>query len=129
MIAHNRARAICLVASIVGGIGSVVTLISSGKNNAAIPLLVAMFVAWVSFPFFVLAWANVVSARWVAGMRSTLYALTLVITFSTLAIYIWRLLRPPATTGAFVFTIVPPVTCVVFAVVMIIAARAARRRA
>lgn len=128
-MARNRARAISFATSIVGGIASVAMLISSGKNNAAIPMLVVMFVLWVSFPFFVLAWATFASTRWVVAMRTTVYALTLMITATSLAIYGWRLLRPPATTGAFVFVIVPPVACVVFAIVMIIAARVARKQA
>jgi hypothetical protein len=53
--------------------------------------------------------------------------MTLVITVGSLAIYLQRVLRPPRTTGAFVFVAVPVASCLLAAIVVAVAALLTRR--
>jgi hypothetical protein len=124
----NSIRPAAFVTSVIGGIASAGMLLMSGRNNANIVALVVMFIIWVTFPFVLLAWANYLSPRWSALTRTTLQAVTFVTTAATLAIFAYRLMRPPAKTGAFVFVIVPPVGVVLCTLAVWGAATVSRRR-
>ena len=119
-------RAVALSAVLAGTGGSVGLMLRAGRS--APRLLLVLFTLWVLSPFVVLAWANMVSKRWSVITRATLYCLTLVLTLGSLGIYLDRVLRPPRSTPAFVFVIVPPVSWLLMTIVLAIAALISRRR-
>src|SRR5258706_12078670 len=89
--------------------------------------LLVLFVIWVLTPFVAIAWAIIVSKRWAALTRATLYWVTIVIAPVSLAIY-GRLVSPPAgSPNAFVFVAVPPASCFLLSLVVLIAALISRR--
>ncbi len=102
----SRLRAAALVALLAGGAGSVGFMLYAGRHNTSRILLV-LFTLWVLSPFSALFFADVVSKRWSALTRATLYSLMLVIASSTLAIYGYVALGPPRTKTAAVFVVVP----------------------
>jgi hypothetical protein len=73
-------------------------------------------------------WAHVVSKRWSVLTRSTLYSLMLVLTVTSLAIYTDAVVRPPRALAAFVFIVVPPISWLLAAVALSIAALISSRR-
>jgi hypothetical protein len=114
------------LAAVVGAVGSVALMLYAGRANQHI-LVTVLFVFWVLAPFVTLAWANRMSVRWSFVARTTLHWTTLVITVGSLAIYVQRVLRPPRTTGAFVFVAVPVASCLLAAIAVSVAAFLSRR--
>jgi len=115
-----------LVALGIGAIGSLSFMLREGRRTPR--LLLVLFVIWVLSPFVALAWANIVSKRWATPIRATLYCATLVLSPVSLAIY-GRFVSPPAgSPHAFVFVAVPPASCLLVAIVVLIAALISRRR-
>src|SRR5882762_782446 len=111
----NRLHSSARVAAVVGAVGSMALMLYAGRANQHI-LVTVLFVFWVLAPFVVLAWADRMSVRWSVGTRTALHWMTLVITVGSLAIYVLRVLRPPRTTGAFVFVAVPVASCLLAAI-------------
>ena len=109
-----------VIAIAVGAAGSVGLMLYAGRHNPS-RLLILMFVIWVLSPFVLLALASIVSKRWSDVTRATLYVVTLVLTFSTLAIYAQRVFGPPRPQAAFMFIVLPPVSWVLTAIVVGIA--------
>jgi hypothetical protein len=114
------------LAAVVGAMGSVALMLYAGRANQHIFVSV-LFVFWVLAPFVALAWADRMSVRWSAATRTALHWMTLVITAGSLAIYLQRVLRPPRTTGAFVFVAVPVASCLLATIVVAVAALLTRR--
>ena len=112
-------RAVALIAVVAGAVGSVGLMLRAGHPPLFLRVL---FVIWVLSPFVALTWANMVSKRWSVLTRSTLYCVTLVITLGSLAIYGNPALRPAGSANAFVFVAVPPVSWLLMAIVVPIAA-------
>ena len=119
-------RAVALVAVVVGAGGSLVLMLRAGRDTPR--FLLVLFVVWVLSPFVALAWANMVSNRWPALTRTTLYCVTLVITLGSLAIYGKLILPPAGSPHAFVFVAVPPVTWILMTIVVSIAALISRKQ-
>src|SRR6266508_3813731 len=122
----NRLRSSARVAAVVGAVGSMALMLYAGRGNQHI-LVTVLFVFWVLAPFVTLAWADRMSVRWSVVTRTTLHWMTLVITVGSLAIYVHRVLRPPRTTGAFVFVAGPVASCLVAAIAVAVAALLSRR--
>ena len=120
-------RAAALIAIPVGALGSAGLLLRAGRNNPS-RLLMTLFVCWVSAPFVALLWVTLVSKDWSVVTRTTLHCATLLVTLISLSIYTHAVLRPPAAQGAFVFVMVPPMSCVLLAIVIPLAAFLARRK-
>ena len=116
----NLLRVVALFAIAIGAAGSVGLMLYAGRRNPS-RLLILMFVIWVLSPFVLLALASIVSKRWSDVTRATLYVVTLVLTFSTLAIYAQRAFGPPRPQAAFMFIVLPPVSWVLSAIVVGIA--------
>jgi len=72
---------------------SVALMLYAGRANQHI-LVTVLFVFWVLAPFVALAWADRMSVRWSVVTRTALHWMTLVITVGSLAIYVYRVLRP-----------------------------------
>jgi hypothetical protein len=117
----GRLRAVTRIAVVVGAVGSVGLMLRAGRNTPR--LLLVFFVIWVLSPFVALAWANAASPRWPALTRATLYWVTLVVTLGSLAFYSELIKRPTGTANAFVFVIVPPVSWLLLAIVLLLAKR------
>src|SRR5258705_8466278 len=118
---HNSAR----VGAVVGAVGSMALMLYAGRANQHV-LVTVLFVFWVLAPFVALAWADRMSVRWSVVTRTALHWVTLVITVGSLAIYVHRVLRPPRTTGAFVFVAVPVASCLVVSISVACAALLSR---
>jgi len=122
----TRLHRTAVVATVFGAVGSVALMLYTGRGNQHI-LVTVLFVFWVLAPFVILAWADRISVRWSVITRTTLHWMTLVITVGSLAIYVYRVLRPPRTTGAFVFVAVPVASCLLAAIAVALAALLSRR--
>lgn len=118
-------RAVALIAVVTGAAGSLGLMLRAGRSTPR--FLLVIFVFWVLSPFAALAWANVVSKRWSVLTRAALYCVTLVVTLGSLAFYAELVAPPAGSPNAFVFVIVPPVSCLLLAIVVPVAAFTSRR--
>ena len=125
--ATSRLRGAALIAVAAGAVGSVGLLLRAGRRNDS-RLLMVLMAMWVLSPFVGLAWAHVVLKRWPVLTRSTLYILMLVLSLASLAIYTDAVVNPPKAQGAFVFIVVPPLSWLLAAVALSIAALISSRR-
>jgi hypothetical protein len=114
MTKTNVLRAAALIVIPAGAVGSIAFVLYAGRHNPS-RLLILLFAIWVLSPFVLLAWANVVSARWPALTRAALQSVTLLIALGSLAAYGNIALGPPRAQGAFVFVVVPPASWLVIA--------------
>lgn len=109
-----------------GAVGSVGLMVLAGRHTPR--FLLFLFVLWVASPFLVLIGASVMSKPWPAPTRAALYIVTVVVALGSLAIYgdvaYWR---PRARPAPF-FVMVPPLSWLLTAIVVAIAALASRRR-
>ncbi len=119
-------RAAALLAAVAGAAGSLVLMLRAGERTPR--FLLVLFTIWVLSPFAALLWANMVSKRWSVLTRATLYAVTLVITLGSLAIYgEWVDVKPAGAANAFLFVAVPPESLVFMTIVVSVAAFLSRR--
>jgi hypothetical protein len=119
-------HAVALGAVVAGAAGSVGLMLRASRRTPR--LLLVLFVIWVLSPFVALAWVAVASKRWSVPTRATLYCVALVLTLGSLAIY-GGLVSPPAGSArAFVFVAVPPISWLLLAVAVPVAAFLSRRR-
>ena len=114
-------RAVALTLVLAGAVGSLGLMLYAGRRNSSRVLLV-LFALWVLSPFIALVFANVVSKRWSALSRATLYSVMLILTLGSLAIYGDVALGPPRQQPAFVFLVVPLASWLLIAIVLPIAA-------
>ena len=81
-----------------------------------------LFGICVLSPFIALLLAERASTRWSVMTRTTLHGVMLVLTLSTLAIYGDTVMRPPKSTPAFMFVLVPPASWLLMTIAVSIAA-------
>ena len=112
-------QTISLVIVLVGIVASLVLVLYNGRNNKSV-LLIALFVGWVLSPFIALLITHKVSKRWTDFARKILYSLMLMITIFSLLGYSGMLI-PAGTKTAFVFLVVPLISWVLIAVLILIA--------
>ena len=112
-------QTISLVIVLVGIVASLVLVLYNGRNNKSV-LLIALFVGWVLSPFIALLITHKVSKRWTDFARKILYSLMLMITIFSLLGYSGVLI-PAGTKTAFVFLVVPLISWVLIAVLILIA--------
>lgn len=122
-VLRNAALAIVLA----GAAGAVGLTLYAGRHNTS-RLLMLIFAIWVLSPFVALVWAYAVSVRWSPSTRATLYGVMLLTAIATLAIYACVALGPPRPKTAPMFVIVPPVSWLLLATAVPIAARLSRSR-
>lgn len=113
-------------ANIIGGLIAVALTAFSGRNSGQY-LLMVLFAIWVAAPFVLLEWAHRASPTWPPPTKTTLDVVTVLVTVATIALYTYRALRPPRTTGAFIFTITPPVSIILATATIGVAALRHRR--
>jgi len=117
-------RTFSLVAGIVGAVGSVLLLLSSGHPPV---FLVVLFSGWVAFPFAALIVADLFSKRWHARTRAALHATTLVVAAASLLSYGRAIAGMPAARPTPWFVMVPPLSCLVAVLAVTGAAFMSRR--
>jgi membrane-bound metal-dependent hydrolase YbcI (DUF457 family) len=105
------------VALLVGAVGSLGLMLYAGRSNTHV-LITAGFIFWVLAPFVLLALAERRSETWAPKTRAALNILTTLVVVGSLAIYAYRAVKPPSTTGAFLFVLVPPVSVVLVLVTL-----------
>ncbi|MDP8980089.1 MAG: hypothetical protein M3O35_05810 [Acidobacteriota bacterium] len=120
-------RTAALIGVLAGAAGSLVFMLRAGYRNRS-GLLVTLFTIWVLAPFAGLAWGWLVSQRWEVRTRTALYCVTLAVTLGSLGIYAADAWGPPKPKAAFVFVAVPPVSWLVMAIALALAAFLFRRR-
>ncbi len=118
-------RAAALVAVLIGAVGSVGLMIWVGHRNPS-RLLLALFLIWDVSPFVALVLAAMVSKRWSAITRASLYAVMLIVTIGSLALYGDVVLRPRPQPAAR-FLVVPLGSWLLLTIVVPIAALIAGR--
>ena len=102
-----------LIAILAGAAGSLGLLFHASHRRP--PLLMVIFVIWVLSPLMGLILANAFSVRWSVLTRATLYSVMLVVALGSLFIYGHDAARPRLAQAAFVYVIVPPVSCLLIA--------------
>ncbi len=117
-ISAGLIRTISFAVLLAGVGGSFAFVLYNGRNNRSV-LLIALFVIWVLSPFIMLLFANKASETWKAGARKALFSLVLVITILSLVGYS-GILRPAGARTAFVFLIVPLISWVLIAILLLI---------
>jgi hypothetical protein len=101
-------RRISLVVTCVGGVGSLF-LFNLARQEPPL-LIVVLFTIWVISPFLALVLCNLRSTRWSSPARLTLYIVSLIVSAVSLIVYTRDVMWPPATTPAFVWVLIPPLT-------------------
>jgi len=120
-------RAATLILVLAGAAGSLALLLRAGRDTPR--LLLIAFIFWILSPFVALAWANVVSTRWSAAVRATLYGMTLVLTLGSLAAYGDVVaIAPRGSSRGFVFVAVPGAAWLLIAATVAITTVLFRRR-
>jgi len=119
-------HAAALIALPAGAVGSAGLLLRAGQRNDS-RLLLVLFTVWVLSPFLALAAADVVSKRWPVVTRGALYSLMLVLPLCSVAVYATGAFKPARSGAAFLFVALPPVSWLLIAVVIAIAALISRR--
>jgi len=120
-------RTAALIALPAGAAGSIGFMLRAGRRNPSRVLLI-LFGIWVLSPFVALVFATIVSKDWSVLTRTTLHGVMLILTVSSLAIYGDVALGPPRAKTAFAFVVVPPVSWLLIAITISIAALISRRR-
>jgi hypothetical protein len=119
-------RTVSVLAAVIGAVGSTGLMLVSGQHPPV--FIVLLFVIWNTAPFAALAWGAMVSQRWSVLTRSTLYGVTLIVTVTSIALYLCRVLYPPESTPAFIFVAVPLGAWLLMAIAVPIAALVSSRR-
>jgi hypothetical protein len=99
-------RIVALIALAVGAAGSVCLMAYAGRRNNS-RILLLLFTIWVLSPWVAAGLAHMVSKRWTAAMRATLYAAMLLLTLGSLAIYADVAFGHPNVKTGFIFLVVP----------------------
>ena len=82
---------------------------------------------WVLAPFALLAVGNLVSKRWPERVRAVLYIVTIFVTVASVAIYFDNNVAHRTAKPAFFYVAVPPVSVLVSAIIVALAAVKTRR--
>jgi hypothetical protein len=122
----NLLRAAAQVTTIAAGIGSVALVWWVGRGNPSL-FLMALFTLWVLSPFVALVIADRLSQR-PASSRATLHGVMLIVGIASVAAYLYVAAKPPRTTPASVFVIIPMVSWGLIVTVVPIAAFMSHRR-
>lgn len=118
-------QAIALIGVSGGAVVSMGLVLHAGRNNNSV-LLVTLFVFWVLSPFIALLVVNVVTNSWSVITRVALYPLMIVLTLGSLISYSG--VSPPGTKPAAVFLVVPLISWLLIAIVILITRSLSRSR-
>ena len=115
-----RLRTAALIAVAFGAVGSLGLMFRASQRTP--PFLVVIFFFWVLSPVVALVWASVISTRWSVPTRATLYVVMLVVALGSLAAYGDDARGHRRPQAAFVYVVVPPLSWLLGALVLPIAA-------
>lgn len=101
-------RAAALAAVLLGGIGAVGSFWHAKQHPPL--MIILLFLIWVSAPFAILGWANLLASRWPGSVRKTLHVVTLFVAVASLGIYFDDNLAHRTAKPAFVYVATPPAT-------------------
>ena len=107
---------------VAGAVGSVGLTLYAGRHNPS-RLLVALFAIWVLSPFLAV---TIASRRSSAFARGPLYGMSPILTVGSLAMYLHPAWRPSGSAPAFVFLVVPLVSWLLIAIVVVTATLVSR---
>lgn len=99
-------RIAALIAIVAGAAGSIGLMLLAGSRQRSL-VLIALFTGWVLSPFVALGWAGLVSTRWSAFIRATLYGGMVVLPVVSLLMYGGIIPMPSGSRPAAVFLVVP----------------------
>ena len=119
-------RRLAYGAAIAGSFGSVAFLIRASERTPRV--LLALLILWQLSPFLLFAAAEVLSTRWPASVRATLYGATVIMTAALLTIYEFPVLKPVGAAAGFLFVLAPAALAGLTAVAVAIAALVSPRR-
>ena len=121
MVERSRGvlRKAAWIAVIAGALLSIGLMLRAGHPPLFLRVL---FAIWVLAPFVALLMADAVSARWSVMTQVTLHSVMLFLSLTSLAIYGYVVVRPPKSTPAFVWVVVPVASCLLMTIVIPIAA-------
>jgi len=122
MQALHPARLIALLLAAAGSLG-----LLFHASHSRPPLLMAIFVVWVSSPFVGLFLADAFSRKWSALTRSTLRSMMLIVAIGSLAVYAHDAVWPRQAQAAFVYVMVPPVSWLLTAAALAMTALLSRK--
>jgi len=124
-------RGAARIALLVGAAGSVALMFQAGYRGRGNPppFLMLLFTGWVLAPYAALAAAGVRGRRWPTLARAALDVVALVIALVSLAIYGYVAFGPPRAQVAPAFVMVPPLSCLLAAIVVASSVLVSRRRA
>ena len=108
------------IAVLAGGIGSVSLMLYAAHRKNAPAELRILFALWVFFPSLAFFLADLFSRNWSPATRGSLYRISLVLSIVSLAIFGADAFSGPRT---FLFVLLPPVSIVLAASGVAIAAR------
>jgi membrane-associated HD superfamily phosphohydrolase len=108
-------RVVALIAVVAGAGGSLSFMFLTGRHNPS-RVLMLLFTLWVLSPFVAVVFASAVSRRASVMTQATYYAVMLVLTLASLAIYGEVALGPPRAKPAYAFLVVPLASWLLIAV-------------
>jgi heme/copper-type cytochrome/quinol oxidase subunit 3 len=123
----NRPRAIALMITLLAAVISLLLLFHASKSRP--PVLMAMFVVWVSIPFAALLIAYRFSSRWPLPSYAALYIVMSVSALGSAAAYGYDAWKPRKAQAAFVYIMVPPVSLAVSGIAVLMAHLLTRKSA
>ncbi len=116
-------RTLALLADVVGAVGSVALLMQAGHPPV---FLVVLFSGWVAAPFIALAAADALFRAWPSRARLVLHVTTVVVAAGSLALYGYAVSGMPRVRPVPWFVLLPPLSCVLAALVVSVAAITSR---
>lgn len=119
-------RVAARLAALVGTAGSLALWVRAAQHPPL--LIVVLFLLWVASPFGLLLLLELAAPRWPALVRTTLSGLMLVVAVGSLVVYGADAVHHRWGKAAFVYVVVPPVTWLLSALGLALAALVARRR-
>ena len=122
----DRLRVVALIAVLLGAVGSMGLFFHAIKHPPLVILV--LFVVWILAPYVVFLWATVISKRWTALTRTTLYSVMIVVTIGSLAVYVRDAIKPRKSQPAAVYVLVPPASGLLAVIAVSIAALRSRTR-
>ena len=117
VLKQNVLRTTALITVLIGALGSLVLMFNAGRNQNSVVLL-TLFTIWVLSPFGGLLVADKFTRSWSRPARVMLYWLMIVLAIASLIAYSGAL-NPPEMKPAFIFLVVPPVSWLLMAVVIL----------
>ena len=106
--------------SVIGAVGSLALMFDAGRQTPV--LLLVLFVGWILVPFIALFIAYAISKSWSVVAQMALCSLMVILTTGSLICYS-GLLDYPGMRPAFMFVLVPVISSLLIAVVILLTRR------